>query len=211
MANHIPTGFSPNAGQSNSGGDKDFGPPHIFDDGATVNFRVHKVTDNTRKRTFGAGTDKELVLEDCELWSFQLILTDPTDSSLSNMTFLDIIKDGRAWNVESAKGSLWVQNKFINMCTGMGLRSSKEVLNINPEWFSNTSLYSMQTGQCTVQKDSWNGAYRNQINWFNEPHVQPAPMHTLIEGEATITTFQDPAANEIDPADRLPFPDDPPF
>jgi len=209
MANHIPDSFSPNAGQSTNTGSSSFPPPHIFADGETVNFRVHKVEERSNyTRTFNKGTDSELVVPNCEMWSFQIVLSDPTDSGLSNMTFLDIIKDGRAWNVQSVKGSLWIQNKFINMCTGFGLRKSKEQLNLNPNWFTDTSFFTMATGQCKVEKDQYNGKYKNNITWFIDKPEEAAPvahMNTLVDNGVDIVTFNDPAAVEVNPIDDLPF------
>ena len=164
---HIPTGFDPSAGQSNT--NTDF-PQHIFEDGEEVVFRVHKAEEKTYKRHFAKGKPDELNLPDCELWSFQIIVSAIGNNQLSNMVFLDIVKDGRAWDLKDKNGKPWVQNKFINLCTGFGLRKSKEQLNINPAWFTEVSFFTDVVGKCKVAKvvDNKTHQYKNEIQWFIE-------------------------------------------
>lgn len=201
---NIPTGFDPSAGQSRA--TEDF-TKHIFEDGATVNFRVHAVKEAKFKRSF---SNPPITLDDCELWNFQLIISDPQDPSLSNLIFHDVVKDGRAWEQTDRNGNKWVQNKFINMLTGFGLRKSGEQLNLNPAWFTDASFFEMITGQATVQKESYNGEWRNRINWFNQSNnsnqKQPVQqqMHQVTNeastSGATVQSF-DAEAEEED----LPF------
>ncbi len=210
MANHIPQGIASNATGNQNTGSGDFPPPYIFADGATVNFKVHAVSEATKEMKFDKGN---LLIPDCEVWEFQIILRD--DQGNSNFVYHKVVKDGRAWNVADKNGNPWIQNKFINMCTGMGLRQSKEPVNINPTWFSDVNHFTDVIGTCSVDKytaksGKYAGQFRNSIGWFleNEQQQPAAPvahMNTLVDNGVDIVTFNDPAAVEVNPIDDLPF------
>jgi hypothetical protein len=201
---HIPQAFddSLTAPQTDN---KDFPPPYIFDDGATVNFKVHKVEERITERKGSVN------LPDCEMWSFQLIINDGTGNS--NMVFCDVIKDGRVWHLKDKNGKLWVQNKFLNLCTGMGLRESKQQLNLNPAWFTDASFFTDVIGQLKVSKKVAEygkraGQFVNEVNWFiDAPVDKQAPHQQGIGLEpangATVSPFSTDA--NADSVDGIPF------
>ncbi len=194
MSNYIPTGFDPSAGQQQSD-NNDFNK-HIFEQGEEVNFFVHKVSHKTWQRTF---KNEQLSLPDCEMWSFQLIIKDNTGTN-SNMVFLDVVKDARAWHCADKNGRKWIQNKFINMLTGMGLRSSKEQLNLNPGWFTDANYYTGVTGRLKVDKviDNKTNLYKNEVSWFveskqAEQQQQPQQQNMFPPANgASVETYQQP-------------------
>jgi nitroimidazol reductase NimA-like FMN-containing flavoprotein (pyridoxamine 5'-phosphate oxidase superfamily) len=215
MANHIPQGIDPSA-TGNTGGNRSFAPPYIFDKDAEVNFTVHKVQEATKKKTFYKNKRIEFTLEDCEVWEFGLILKDEHDNS--NYVWHDVVKDGRAWDVKDKNGKPYIQNKFINMCTGMGLRKSQEKVNINPAWFTDVSFFTLVQGICKVDKyvaqaGKNQGKYQNSINWFVEsnnyaPNISQQVMHDVTNQASTSGASVEPFAsdaNEVDEEDGIPF------
>ena len=199
---HIPTGFDEDL--NNKSGDK---KSHIFDDGATVNFKVYQVSEKIKDRTFDKG---KLLVSNCEMWALMLIISDPTDSSKSNLIFCDVVKDGRAWNVLDKNGRKWIQNKFLSLCTGMGLRKHGEQLNLNPAWFTDVNMFTDVTGQLKVTKKiseygKNEGTWINEVNWFIDKPVQVATQPSIIKPEsgATVEVFKTDVANPDD--EYIPF------
>lgn len=190
MGQHTPQGMANNA-TGNQSNDGNFPPPYIFEDGATVNFKVHAIKDATKEMKFMKG---DLVLTDCEVWEFQIILKD--NQGNSNFVYHNVVKDGRAWNVLDKNGNPWIQNKFINMCTGMGLRKSQEPVNINPAWYDDPSYYADVIGQCKVDKyiaksGKYAGKYRNSIGWFleNTYSQQTAPQQQPLQPSNNVQPY----------------------
>ena len=142
-------------------------------------------------------TPVEFVIESCEedtqnfrgepaaIWSMRISCI---SGNLKATVWHNIYKDGKAtvWNDLDRNGSPWIQNKFLNLCSAVGLRRSGDDININPMWFTEPGCFIGKRGRAVVGVETWQDKARNRINWFNTPSEQQAMHNDAINSQIFI-------------------------
>ena len=184
MAYQVPEDANYN-GNTQSSSTSDF---VVLPDNTKVTYAIHKA--EIRERNLRGTKRKSL--------SLGLIVKDET--GLTNYIWDELYIDQSVWLEKSKSGQPWMLNMYLAFTNSCGIRAQggRELLD---EWFTNANCYISLTGEAVVEKEAYNGEYRNRIKYYNQRKaeaVQPAPMATLIEGAATVETHN-PQAFAVPP------------
>jgi hypothetical protein len=175
-------------GSSQATGNSDF---TVLPDNCTVTYTIHKAVINTRKKgAVPAVRNLSLGLICCDM-----------ETGQRNYVYDDLYIDTQYFLEKDRKGQPWMQNFFLAFTNSCGLREQgARVLPDN--WFSDAGVYQNLSGEAVLSKESYNGAWRNRVKFYNQ-RKQQAPtqqvMHDVTNqastSGATVEQHQDPISD----------------